>query len=188
MALLFLSKDVIDMVYELSQIDETHFAYLIAVLSLNAKVVVELGTGMGWSTRYFLEALKITDGILYSVDLYPERDDVRPTIEAFKNESRIIFIKGDSVQVGQNWDRPIDILLCDSDHSEQHVLNELVAWSKSNPKIIFIHDLVWEIRNSAGVLEPKLAPPYYACMKFAQSTNRKFIYVSKKAPGLGAII
>jgi len=161
--------------------DITHHAYQIAVLALNAKHVVELGTGQGWSLRYFLDALKITDGRITSVDLRPEAPDVEPTLQRYKNESRVTFIKGDSVEVGQNWNQgPVDIVLCDSDHSKDHVLKELKVWSRYGPKIIFIHDLYLPGGD--------LASPYHACEEFAHLHAKKFIILVNKHPGLGAII
>jgi len=169
------------MVYEVDLADTTHHAYQIAVLSLNAKHVVELGTGPGWSLRYFLGALKITDGRITSVDLRPEAADVAHTLQRYKDEPRVTFVKGDSVEVGKNWSQgPIDVLLCDSDHSKDHVLKELTIWSKYGPKIIFIHDLYLPDGN--------LGPPYYACEEFARITGRKFVILFNKHPGLGAII
>lgn len=161
--------------------DTTHHCYQIAVIALNAKHVVELGTGQGWSLRYFLDAIKITEGHITSIDLRPEAFDVAPTLQRHKDEPRVTFIKGDSVEIGRNWKQgPIDIVLCDSDHSKEHVLNELTVWSQHNPKIIFIHDLYMP--------DGSLAPPYYACQEFAQAHGKKFVVLFNKHPGMGAII
>jgi predicted O-methyltransferase YrrM len=170
------------MVYEIDpSADVTHHAYQLAVLTLNAKHVVELGTGQGWSLKYFLDALKITDGRITSIDLRPEAPDVSPTLERYKNEPKVTFMKGDSVEIGRNWNQgPVDIVLCDSNHSKEHVLNELNVWSQYSPKIMFVHDLY--------LPTGELAEPYFACEEFARVTGKKFVILFNKHPGQGAIL
>lgn len=154
--------------------------YTSTTLALNAQVVVELGTGSGVSANAFLKGLHETGGVLYSVDnyLYPE---VKDTVKSLKEETGFNFIYGDSVEVGKAWDKgDLDILLCDSDHTESHVLNELETWLHHHPKIVFIHDLVQP--------DMSLAPPYYACDKYAKAHNKLFVALLKKYPGLGIIV
>jgi len=118
----------------------------------------------------------LTDGILYSIDLYPDRDPVKSTIERLRGERRIVFIKGDSVEVGKGWDKgDIDVLLCDSNHSYRHVLNELITWGK----VIFVHDT---LRPEGGT-----GPPYDASKEYAERNGRKFLNLDFKH-GLGLIV
>jgi|GEM_PF-3294733 len=151
-----------------------------ATSALKAKVVVELGTGGGYTANAFLSALNLTDGVLYSVDLNPDHEPVKSAIERLKNNKRFNLIPGDSVEAGQRWSRGnIDILLCDSDHSEQHVFDELVTWGRFNPKLIFIHDTL-------GVNDEK-NPPYLACEKYANGSTRLFFNLNFRH-GLGIIV
>ena len=163
---------------------EIEHIYTVTTMALKAKLVVELGTGTGNSSNAFLAGLKVTGGMLYSVDLYPQRPDVKPTIERLKGEKRVTFIKGDSVKVGKEWDKEgIDILLCDSNHGKRHVLKELEAWGKFNPKIIFIHDTLTPDKNYGS--------PYFAGKEYAEKHGKVFMHLDtcpEGSPGLGVIV
>lgn len=158
--------------------------YTALAFALNAKVIVELGTGSGMSAQAFLNALRYTGGVLYSVDLYPEEHTVKETRSRFKDEKQIVFITGDSIEVGKTWDKgKVDIVLCDSDHAKDRVLGELEVWNQYQPKIFLIHDILYQSPT------PHLAPPYEACVEFAQKHNRKFIYFDiPNTPSFGIII
>jgi len=156
-------------------------ALMAATLVLKAKTVVELGTGDGVSTDAFLAALEVTDGVLYSIDLYPDSESVRKTIERLKSNPRFIFIHSDSCEAGKNWSSgKIDVLYVDSDHSYEHVLQELEVWGRLNPTAIFVHDL----------LDPnnQRAPPYFACEEYAKRTGRGFFAMEHFPCGLGVFL
>lgn len=146
---------------------------------LDAKVVVELGTGWGHSTAAFTSALKNTGGMLYSVDLdfeelsyknimyasFQSRTEI--TRIAHKNNPYVEFIKGDSVEVGKKWDKgDIDILLCDTDHTYKTVSAELETWDVYNPMIIFVHDTYHNGGRTA---------PCKAAEDFAKRHKRLFV-------------
>jgi len=150
---------------------------------MNCKVVVELGTGSGYSTRAFLNALHHTGGVLYSVDLYPEKEPIKTTLTQFKDEKQAVFITGDSIEVGRQWKNgPVDIVLCDSDHAKERVMGELDVWNQYNPKLFLIHDIIYLSPT------PHLAPPYDACLEWATKNKRKFVYIIiPGTPSLGMI-
>lgn len=151
--------------------------FAVAVVS-DAKLIVELGTGQGYSTDAFLKAVKITDGVLYSVDK-SEDEPVATTRNQLKDEDRVIFVVGDSVDFAHKWDKGnIDILLCDSDHSYEHVSRELSSWGRFNPRIIFVHD-TWNPRVRCA--------PFYAAKDYAEKMGKTFIDL-KIRMGLGIII
>jgi len=164
-------------------------ALMSAALVLKAKTVVELGTGNGCSADAFLAVMKVTDGILYSIDLHPESPEVKETLNRLKEEPRFVFIHSDSVEAGRNWNRefrsllkpyPIDILYVDSDHTFKHVLDELLVWGQLNPKVIFIHDILNE-RNEKW-------EPYFACEEYARRTGKMFFAMEHFPSGLGVFI
>jgi len=152
--------------------------YEMTVLLLDAKKIVELGTGPGLSGNIFCKTLKKTGGILYSVDLIMQ--NCQNTVERLKQSyDNFVFIQGDSIEVAQTWDKgDIDILLCDSDHAYERVYGELKAWTKFNPKIIFIHDTF---------LDDRLLDPYYAAKTWAEEHGRTFLNHNWQN-GLGIII
>lgn len=137
--------------------------------ALNAKLVVELGTGMGFSCSAFISALKETGGILYSVDINPEAADVKPTIQKYSGtDAPVIFIQGDSVTVGRAWIKgDIDVLYCDSDHTYGHVLTELETWARYHPKIILVHDTL--VRGG------EINEPYKAIKEYAEREGKPFV-------------
>lgn len=156
-------------------INDVHLAVLYAVaIALDAKTVVELGTGWGQATEVLSEAMKNTGGKVYSVEKYPEKNEVKLTKERLRDKTNITFITGDSVEVGRNWNNRVDILYADSDHQYEHVLNELRVWG-SKTKIILVHD----------IYHPQTGQkwnPYKACEDYAKQTNATFIPVKADVP------
>jgi len=149
--------------------------YLSTIIS-DAKNIVEFGTGTGASTYAFSEAIKLTNGNLWSVDI-AECKTVR---NKYVDNKNIIFVQSDSVEFIKNWNNGnIDILLCDSDHSYERVYRELDASIKYNPKIIFIHDTLFG--------DYTIAPPYNACVDFSKKHNLKFMNYDFQH-GFGVII
>jgi len=165
------------MVYEYPNLQ----ALMAAALVLKAKTVVELGTGTGCSADAFLAVLRVTDGHLYSIDLYPDSPEVKGTRERLKDETRFHFIHSDSREAGRNWSGgKIDILYVDSDHGYEHVVEELEVWGRFNPTAIFVHDILNE-KNEKG-------PPYFACVEYAKRSGRGFFPMDHFPCGLGVFL
>ena len=125
--------------------DEVDLLYL-CVRSLRPSLVVETGTGAGFSTAYILLALKKNDhGKLYSIDFFKDGEECGWIIPTdLKN--RWILMKGLSgqllnpllSQLGQ-----IDIFIHDSDHSYENMINEFrTVWPYLRKGGIFLaHDV-----------------------------------------------
>lgn len=142
---------------------------------------MELGTGSGISADAFLTGLRITNGVLYSIDLYPEREPVKSTIQRLKSNTHFIFIHSDSVEVSKAWkNKKIDILYVDSDHSYDHVLEELTQWGKFEPQVTLVHDILGPDDNKGA--------PYFACEKYAEKSGVTFYPMTGFPCGLGVII
>ena len=90
------------------------------VLSTKAKVILETGTNIGDSARIWLEGLSKTGGELWTVDLKDCGDAWG------KDIPNLHFLKGSSIDIP--WDKEIDILYLDSDHTYGHVTRELVKF------------------------------------------------------------
>ena len=154
----------------------------LVTLVLKAKIVVELGTGSGWVGERVLEALEVTNGLYYTIDLHPNQEPVKSAVQKLlaKHPTRCIFIPGDSIEVGRAWDKGnIDVLICDSDHSYDRVFGELNTWAKFNPKVCFIHD-TFDVNNQLG-------PPYHAAKDYAEKNGKLFFNYSFPH-GLGVIL
>ena len=142
-------------------------------LIVKPKVIVELGTGLGKATEMFSDALRILgQGTIYTIDKYPENPQVVKTRERLQDRKNIVFITGDSVDVGKKWKEQVDILYVDSDHSYNHVLNELRVWG-SKSKIIFVHD-IFKFDPSHPEEHGKLYDPYYAMADYCRESGRKY--------------
>lgn len=112
-------------------------------VGIGAKTIVELGIGN--STAALLAAANKTLGELYSVDLSItglSRISEDAT-EIFKNEVRFSFVEGNDLQVVKKWNKKIDFLLIDSDHTYEHVRLQLQDWLSwvRRKGIIAMHDV-----------------------------------------------
>lgn len=90
------------------------------VLNTKAQVILETGTNIGDSARVWLEGLKKTGGELWTVDVAEYDNSWADGI------SNIHLLKGSSIEIP--WDKQIDILYLDSDHTYGHVTKELMKF------------------------------------------------------------
>ena len=115
--------------------------FSIAVAS-KSKVLVELGVRGGDTTLPLLEAAKINNGVLYSVDIndvdFEVREDLKPHWK---------FIKSDAIKFLESWDedKTMDFVYVDDWHSYEHVKKQLELLDKlvGPSSIILLHDLMY---------------------------------------------
>jgi predicted O-methyltransferase YrrM len=115
-------------------------------LNARPKLIVELGTRGGESTRALLSAASICDAILLSVDIKDCGLLNMPYRERWE------FIKANDVEFGKqpfiNWcqrrgiDAKIDVLFIDTSHIYEHTKKEIEVWSKylSENGVMMFHD------------------------------------------------
>lgn len=130
---------------------------------LKPEVIVDLGVDWGFSTFCFAMP---RIGHVYGVDTFegddytgkPEGDNYQYVLskrEKLFMEDNVTFIKGYFDDVAKTWNKKIDILHIDGDHSYEAVKNDFETWSKfvSDDGVILLHDTcVEEIRgNHYGV-------------------------------------
>jgi len=153
-------------------------------LLTRAKVMVELGTGHGDATSMFNEVAKITDGMVYTIDISSEVLGR----ERLKNEPRVVFILSDSIKATESWDKgDIDVLYCDSDHSYERVYGELMAWEKFHPKVVFVHDPLLPDRAEPPQNWDTPTFPYFAMRDYCKKSGRVF-FCFNFPQGLGLIV
>jgi|TARA_R110000851_G_scaffold848_3_gene2890 predicted O-methyltransferase YrrM len=122
---------------------DRHLTTLLGIaLGSKAKTIIELGVRGGGTTLPLLEAARINDGMLFSVDI--EDTDFEPNKEQMEHWS---FHKGDSIgylrQIPSKVN--IDLIYIDDWHSYEHVKEQLeIIDSLVSPStIIVLHDLMY---------------------------------------------
>lgn len=115
-------------------------------LDAKPKLMVELGTRGGESTRVLLAVASITKSTLLSIDI----DDCSQLDLPFREHWH--FVKADDVEFGKagfgEWclsrsiEPKIDVLFLDTSHEYEHTKDEIEIWSTylSNKGIILFHD------------------------------------------------
>jgi len=108
-------------------------------IACKEKVVVELGTRKGNSTRALLAAVNDSGGHLYSVDI----DNCRLAVNSLRGQPNWTFTKANDLKLVKQWSRPIDHLFIDTSHTFDHTLAELREWGEwvKPYGVISLHDI-----------------------------------------------
>jgi len=130
--------------------------------SLNAKVVVELGTGTSIGTRAFMEACRHTGGHVWSVD-----HAVTPGRVELEGRPGVTFILGKTVATAKKWpsicQKPIDIVYVDGDHTRAGALADMTAWAALHPRMMLVDDTM--------DTDPPSGCPLYAVEDFCKQSG-----------------
>jgi anaerobic magnesium-protoporphyrin IX monomethyl ester cyclase len=116
-------------------------------------VVVEIGSYLGASACFFSLGCHEKKGTVYCVDTWQNdamSEGRRDTFSLFLENTKqfkkaIVPLRGKSVEIAKNFDKKIDLLFIDSDHSYEGVSSDVKAWMphlKSGAMIVF-HDYGW---------------------------------------------
>lgn len=99
-------------------------------------VVVNIGAGSGTSGLAFLETRD--DLILHTIDitddnspfgcLYAERDVVKAAGLGHLRNVRWFQHHGDSKEIAQTWDKPVDVCFIDADHTYEGATGDILGW------------------------------------------------------------
>jgi predicted O-methyltransferase YrrM len=135
-------EKMVDTVLHGSGDSDKHVMTLFSIaLGCGAKNIIELGVRGGDTTIPLLEAAKLTNGTVYSVDISEP-----PKL----NESLIsnwVFSKKDAIEFLEGWDvdKNIDLVYIDDWHSYAHVKKELELLDSlvSPGTVILLHDLMY---------------------------------------------
>ena len=109
-------------------------------LATKGKYYIELGVRNGTTTEPILEAAKLNNGKLYSVDINPCSK---------YNSANWCFVEQDAIKFLEDWESlhypPPDFVYIDDWHSYDHVKKELEILDRIiTPKtIIILHDLMY---------------------------------------------
>ena len=110
------------------------------VIASDAKVVFEIGTRALVSGRAFLYGLEKTGGILVTCDPIKMSDFSHPQLK---------FIQKTSQEIAKTWDKEIDVLFIDGDHTYSQVkldYNNFSPFVKKGGFIVF-HDTHYKVFN-----------------------------------------
>ncbi len=118
--------------------DAGHFLYLLA-RSMNAKKILELGSGFGYSALFFALALP-ADGTIVCTDMFPgNRTDAEKAFRDMEIACELRFYLGDALETSRSLDETFDIVFNDID-KEDYVNSIDVAWDRLRPGGVLITD------------------------------------------------
>lgn len=116
-------------------------------------VVVEIGGYLGASSLFLASAIKERRGQVYCVDTWTNEgmsEGRRDTFDEFLKNTEplknfISPLRGYSVNVGKTFNRKVDLLFIDGDHSYEAVKADVEAWlpKVKNEGMVVFHDIGW---------------------------------------------
>lgn len=133
---------------------ERLFLYKLALSLKRNSTIVEIGSYLGSSSAFLACAAKDKGHIVYCVDTWKNEgmsEGPRDTFKEFcKNtaslQNYIRILRGNSAEIARTFDKEIDFLFIDGDHSYSGVKKDVESWLpklKGGGMVIF-HDAVWE--------------------------------------------
>ncbi|MEI8349051.1 MAG: class I SAM-dependent methyltransferase [Candidatus Omnitrophota bacterium] len=128
--------------------------YKLALSLKKNSIIVEIGSYLGSSAAFLACAAKDRGHMVYCVDTWKNEgmsEGSRDTFAEFciniaSIQSYIRILRGNSAEIARTFDRGIDLLFIDGNHSYDGVKQDVELWLpklKDNGIIIF-HDVAWE--------------------------------------------
>jgi predicted O-methyltransferase YrrM len=132
--------------------EEKLVLYLLTLKSKRPAVAAEIGSFLGASACFLALGLG-RRGLLYCVDTWnndamdePQRDTFGEFMRNARNfRGQIVPLRGTSARIAESFDRRIDFLFVDGDHSYEECLNDWLSWSRflEPGAIVVFHDIGW---------------------------------------------
>lgn len=118
--------------------------------SIGAKDIFELGSGFGYSTYWFAQAVGAHGRVVHTDGDAKKSGDAKSYLKRAGLESRVHFEVGDAVDVLKQYPGPFDVLFCDID---KHGYPEALELMRSRVRVgglIITDNSLW----SGKVLQP----------------------------------
>jgi predicted O-methyltransferase YrrM len=120
--------------------DVGHFLYLLT-RSMEARKVLELGSGFGYSALFFGRALP-AEGTVVCTDMFPgNKTDTEKAFREMEIPCELRFYLGDALDTARSLEETFDIVFNDID-KEDYVNSIDAAWERLRPGGLFITDNV----------------------------------------------
>jgi predicted O-methyltransferase YrrM len=105
-------------------------------------VIVQIGAYIGASTVAMLSTCQ--DAFIFSIDIYPHREETVNLIETGLNFHQCQRVLGDSVDIGEFWPIKADMIFIDGDHRYEAIVKDITIWrDKVKPGgILALHDYI----------------------------------------------
>lgn len=117
------------------------------------KSIVEIGSYIGGSSSFLASAAKEKIGIGYCIDTWKNEgmcEGLKDSYNAFIRNTKpyedwIVPLRGKSVEMTKNFNKNIDLLFIDGDHSYEAVKSDVEAWlpKLKEGAIVIFHDYGW---------------------------------------------
>jgi len=158
--------------------DRCFLVEFLQVVDIEDPVLLEIGTFMGGTATIFLTILD--DCKLIAIDNWSEgpfepfsslKEGFLFHMDCFIKQGRVEIIDGDSREIGERWDREVDMLYIDGDHSYQAACSDIdnfTPWVKEGG-YVFVDD--YDLDSVRRAVDERL------------TTNNKFTLVRKPVIG-----
>lgn len=130
-------------------------------------VIVEIGSYLGSSTSFLAGGIKERSGKVYAIDSWTNiamSEGKRDTYAQFLQNTSglrdwIISLRGSSTEIAKKFDKKIDLLFIDADHSYDGCLADWHAYSSllSENAVVIMHDIGWA-QGVQRVVEEEIRP------------------------------
>ena len=116
-------------------------------------ICVEIGSYLGASALFLASGMKEREGTVYCVDTWKNEgmsEGERDTFEEFTRNIKPLrdfthILRGRSVEIAKTFNKEIDLIFIDGDHSYEAVRADVEAWipKVKDGGIVVLHDIGW---------------------------------------------